>query len=158
MRYFKVFFVTFLSVILLSCTTLLTDKKAASVSITTDCPNYTGAFDCPAMPNLKHPQPAYIVYGAAANKNGIYTYQSQLSISPNIKSTIVADNNERRSKDHKGKIRNYRAECKKGVLINRYSTASGIAQTETWIDKDGHLKIRYDFAKGKILTCKRVSG
>lgn len=157
MPYFKIFFVIFLSITSLSCTTFLKNKKATSVSITNDCPDYTGVFDCPAMPNLKHPLPAYIMYGTTTNKNGIHTYKSHLSIPPNIKSTIVADNTERTSKDHKGTTRNYRATCKKGVLINRYSTSRGTAQTEIWINKDGHLKIRYDFAEGKILTCKRVS-
>ena len=158
MFYFKVFFTIFLSTILLSCTTLLKDKKATPASITDDCPDYTGAFDCPAMPNLKHPLPSYVIYGITTNENGIYTYKSHLSISPNIKSIIIADNNEHTSKDHKNITRNYRATCKKGVLINHYSTSRGIAQTEVWIDKEGHLKIKYDFAEGKILTCKRISG
>ena len=157
MFYFKIFFVISLSIILLSCTTFSKNKKADPISITNDCPDYTGTFDCPAMPNLKHPLPAYTMYGTTTNENGIYTYKSHLSISPNIKSIIVADNNAHTSKDHKGITRNYRATCKKGVLINRYSTSRGIAQTEIWINKEGHLKIRYDFAEGKILTCKRVS-
>ena len=158
MFYCKISFLTiFLSVLLLSCTTLLKDKKTTSVPTTSDCPNYTGAFDCPAMPNIKHPLPAYIMYGTTTNEGGIYTYKSHLSISPNRKSTIISDGNKHTSIDHRGITRDYRATCKKGVLINRYSTSKGMAQTEIWVTKDGHLKIRYDFAEGKILTCKRIS-
>ena len=110
-----------------------------------------------------------------------HLYESHLSISPHIKSKIIDDGKKHTSKDHKGATRHYRAICNKGILyrfglkiqvliegkktqnsnrisiINRCSVSYGAAQTEIGIDKDSRLEIRYDFAEGKILTCKRVS-
>ena len=146
-----------MTVVLSSCTVFSKNKATPSVSPLADCPDYTGVFQCPEMPNVKHPLPAYTMYASTTNKGGTYTYESHLSISPEIKSKIIADGKKHTSKDHRGVTRYYRATCNKGILINRYSVFDGTAQTEIWMDKDGHLKIRYDFAEGKILTCKRVS-
>lgn len=154
MSYFKILP---LVMILISCIGLPKNKTTPSTTPLADCPDYTGVFQCPEMPNIKYPRPAYTVYASATNKEGTYIYESHLSISPEIKSKIIADGKEHTSKDHRGITRHYRASCNKGVLINRYSASKGTAQTELWIDKKGHLKIRYDSADGKILTCKKVS-
>ena len=154
MSYFRTLF---LAMILFSCT-MPPKKTAFSVFSENDCPNYTGTFQCPEMTNIKKPLPAYTIYAKTTRKGEIYIYESHLSISPGKKSKIIADGKKRTTEDYKGVIREYKAHCSKGILINHYLTSDNrTAQTEMWIDREGHLKVRYDFAEGKILTCNRVA-
>ena len=148
-----------LFLILVECSSIPKKISDTSSSKSGACPDFTGTFQCPAMQNVKYPQPAYTMY-AVTEKNivGTYIYKSYLSISPERKSEIISDGKKRSSIDHRGITRNYIASCNKGVLTNKYSTVGKrTAETKIWMDNNGHLNILYGFAKGKVLVCNRLS-
>ena len=143
---------------LLKCSSISKQISGTSSPQLSPCPNYTGVFQCPAMPNVEYSLPEYIFYGKTEkNTEGAWIYTSYLSISPEIKSKIIANGKRHSSVDHRGVKRVYTASCNKGVLINKYSTSRGTAETKVWLDKKSNLNILYDFAKGKVLICNRVA-
>ena len=121
------------------------------------CPHYEGVFRCPKLMTSEGNLPAYNYYVEVEEKEGVKTYTSWMSVSPEKTSTIVADGLTHQSQDFHGKTRNYVAHCEDGKIINRYSSKRGFSETRLWVNAQGDLKIQYDFAPGETLTCKKVN-